>query len=96
MVQFIFFEVAAKFESFLQDLFVIEVRKKFKLGPGRSSFVAGSIDRGLSGVMGWGSPKQVKERGENLFGAKGFSSRLDTVLGKPTFDLLILAPFAIE
>lgn len=90
-VQFIFFEIAAKFEAFVQDLFAIEVRKTLSVSAARAPFVMGGSDRGLERVMGWGSPKQVRSRARNLFGAKGFFARFDTAIGKVQYDRLELA-----
>jgi hypothetical protein len=89
--QFIFFEIAAKFEAFIQDLFMIEVRKNLSVSPARAVFIMGHPDRGLSGVMGWGAVPQVRDRARNLFGAHGFFAHLETVLGKVPYQRLQLA-----
>ena len=89
--QFIFFEIAAKFEAFIQDLFMIEVRQKLSVSPSRAVFIMGHSDRGLSGVMGWGSANQVRDRARNLFGKLGFFAHIDTVLGSVPYQRLQLA-----
>jgi len=89
--QFIFFEVAAKFEAFVQDLFMAEVRQTFCVLPARAEFIMGTPDRGLGGVMGWGSPSQVKSRARNLFGATGFFARIDAEVGETTYQHLTVA-----
>lgn len=91
VAQFIFFEVAAKFESLMRDLFQIEVRIRLVDSPQRAEFIMGSVDRGLQGVMGWGSPKQVSDRAANLFGQNGFFARLQHNLGDTTYQRLVIA-----
>lgn len=85
---FIFFEVAARYESFCCDAFRIEVRKKFSVEPGRADNLMGSSDKGLAGVMGWASPQIVQDRARNLFGKTGFFGRLAMVVTQPTYDVL--------
>src|SRR5262245_7009611 len=76
--QFIFFEVAAKFESFLVDAFEIEVRARLEIQPQRAEYVMGNIDRGLQGVMGWAVPERIRDRARNLYGVNGFFARFNT------------------
>jgi hypothetical protein len=89
--QFIFFEIAAKFEALIQDLFLIEVRKKLSVSPSRAVFIMGHVDRGLTGVMGWGSVNQVRDRARNLFGKVGFFAHIDTWPGSTAYQRLQLA-----
>lgn len=91
VAQFIFFEVAAQFESFCNDAFMIEVRHEFDLQPKRAAYIMGSSDKGLSGVMGWGAPKMLQSRARNLFGKRGFFARLESRLGNVTYQRLIHA-----
>lgn len=89
--QFIFFEVAAKYEAVARDLFRIEVRLRLTDSQQRAEFIMGSVDRGLQGVMGWGSPKQLSDRARNLFGKTGFFARLESHVGTTTYQRLSLA-----
>jgi hypothetical protein len=89
--QFIFFELAAKFESLSRDLFEFEVRIHLADSPKRVKYIMGNVDRGLQGVMGWASPKQLVDRGENLFGKIGFFAKLETHVGAQTYQRLTLA-----
>lgn len=89
--QFIFFEVAAQFEGFCCDAFMIEVRHRMKVQPQRAKFIMGTIDKGLGGVMGWGAPKQLQSRARNLYGQVGFFARLEARLGNVTYLNLINA-----
>lgn len=89
--QFIFFEIAAKFEAFVQDLFMAEVRQEFCVLPARAEFIMGTPDRGLDGVMGWGSLSQVKIRARNLLGATGFLARIDSEIGATPYQHLAVA-----
>ena len=86
--QFIFFEVAAQFEHFCSEAFLIEVRHEFGVQPQRAMHVMGSSDRGLSGVMGWGAPKMLQGRARNLYGKRGFFARLETRLGQTHYQRL--------
>jgi hypothetical protein len=89
--QFIFFEVAAQFESFCNEAFLIEVRQEFRIQPQRATFVMGNIDKGLTGVMGWGAPKMLQQRARHLFGRKGYFARLEDRLGNVTYQRLVHA-----
>ena len=86
--QFIFFEIAAKYEAFVVEAFEIEVRKCVGVSAVRVPYVIGNIDRGLTGVMGWGTPETVRDRGRNLFGKTGFFARLESKIGQQTYQRL--------
>lgn len=86
--QFIFFELAAKFESFLVDAFAMEARIKFDVQPQRAEYIVGHIDRGLDGVMGWAVPRNIRDRARHLHGVSGFFARLDSLLGSTTYQRL--------
>lgn len=89
--QFIFFEVAAKFEDFAKQMFQFEVRARLQVTAVRSSYVMGDLDNGLNNKLGWGSPQRLKERGHNLFGSQSFFGDLVQNLGDPTYKTLIAA-----
>ena len=83
--QFIFFEAAAQFETFCNEAFKVEVRYEFEVQPKKADFIMGNIDRGLVGVMGWGSPQVLRSRARALFGRRGFFARMETRLGDQTY-----------
>lgn len=89
--QFIFFEIAAKFEDFAKIMFQVEVRSRLQVTATRSRFVMGDLDNGLKNKLGWGSPQRLKERGHNLFGEKSFFGDLVDKLGHHTYRTLISA-----
>lgn len=89
--QFIFFEAAARFETFCNNTFKIEVRYEFEVRPQRADFIMGNIDQGLEKVMGWSSPTMLQRRARALFGKRGFFARLETRLGSQTYDRLTQA-----
>jgi hypothetical protein len=89
--QFIFFEVAAKFEEHAKSMFQIEVRSRLKVTTARSEYVMGDLDNGLNNKLGWGSPPRLKERGYNLFGVNSFFGDLVDNLGPNTYNTLIAA-----
>lgn len=91
VAQFIFFEIAAKYEAFARDMFQFEVRIRLVDSLSRTEFIMGSVDRGLQGVMGWASPKQLSERAEHLFGKKGFLAKLRQHVGDTTYQRLSMA-----
>lgn len=91
VAQFIFFEIAAKFEDFAKFMFQVEVRAKLQITAARSAYVMGDLDNGLNNKLGWGSPPRMKERGYNLFGEKSFFGNLVTELGHPTYKTLVSA-----
>lgn len=89
--QFIFFEIAAKYEAIARDLFRIEVRLRLTDSPRRADYIMGNADRGLQGTMGWGSPRRLSDRARNLFGVTGFFARLESHVGATTYQRLSLA-----
>lgn len=89
--QFIFFEIAAKFEDFAKQMFLFEVRARLKVTSKRGEYVMGDLDNGLNNKLGWGSPPRLKERGANLFGSNSFFGDLVTKLGNSTYETLVTA-----
>lgn len=89
--QFIFFEVAAKFEDFAKTMFQVEVRSRLKVSVKQSPYVMGDPDQGLNNKLGWGSPHRLKERGENILGPTSFFGTLHATLGTATYNQLIAA-----
>lgn len=89
--QFIFFEIAAKFETHAKFMFQVEVRSKLQITAARSTYVMGDLDSGLNNKLGWGSPQRLKERGYNLFGQKSFFGDLVNELGPHTYKTLVSA-----
>ena len=55
--QFIFFEIAAKFENYAMEMFQVEVRSRLRITAKRSEYVMGDLDGGLGSKLGWGSQK---------------------------------------
>ncbi len=89
--QFIFFEIAAKFEDHAKFMFQVEVRSRLQITAARSVFVMGDLDNGLNNKLGWGSPQRLKERGHNLFGAQSFFGDLVNKLGNQVYKTLVSA-----
>jgi hypothetical protein len=89
--QFIFFEIAAKFEDFAKFIFQVEVRSRLQITAARSLFVMGDLDSGLNNKLGWGSPQRLKDRGHNLFGEKSIFGDLVDELGQNTYRTLVSA-----
>ena len=91
IAQFIFFELAAKFESLMRDLFEFETRIRIADSPSRVRYMMGTVDGGTDGVHGWASPKRLKSRGENLFGKVGFFAKLTDHIPGSTHQRVTLA-----
>lgn len=89
--QFIFFEIAAKFEDFAKTMFQVEVRSRLKISVKQSPYVMGDPDQGLNNKLGWGSPQRLKERGENILGPTSFFGTLHAALGAATYNQLVVA-----
>lgn len=89
--QFIFFEVAAKFEDFAKIMFQVEVRSLLMITVKQSPFVMGDPDQGLSNKLGWGSPERLKERGRNILGPDSFFANLHPNLGADVYNKLVTA-----
>lgn len=88
IAQYVFFEVAAQYESFCCEAFKIEIRHRFNVEPKRAVHLMGSSDKGLAGVMGWASPSQIQSRAQSLNGKNGFFGRFETIMTKPIYDRL--------
>lgn len=89
--QFIFFEVAAKFEDFAKTMFQVEVRARLKVTVKQSPYVMGDPDQGLNNKLGWGSPQKLKERGANILGDDSFFASIHGTLGAATYNQLVAA-----
>ena len=87
--QFIFFEVAAKFEDFAKTMFRVEVRSRLKVTNAQAEFVMGDLDTGLGTKQGWGSPTHLMSRGRNLFGATSFFGSLESNIGSAIYTTLV-------
>lgn len=85
---FIFFEVAAGFEYFAQESFVIAVRKRYSVQPKFAANLGGTIDRGMRGVMGWAAATTIVDRARNAFGKQHFLSKLHSNLPAGHYDRL--------
>jgi hypothetical protein len=85
---FIFLEAAAKFESFCYQAFLLEVRYNLDVSPQHAEFIMGNVDNGTTNLLGWGSPKKLRDRAKHLFGINGFFARLDRILGQQVYDRL--------
>jgi hypothetical protein len=88
VAQFLFFELASKFEEYAKFMFQCEVRSKFKVSATRSEFVMGDPDNGLDKKFGWGSIKQLKDRGKNIFHGASFFGALPSSIGDKTYKRL--------
>ena len=84
----VFFEMAAAFEYFAQETFILATRKRFNVNPKNAERIAGTIDRGLQGVMGWGAPSMIVSRARHLFGKRHILSRLEQSLPKDCYQTL--------
>jgi hypothetical protein len=89
--QFIFFEVAAQFEDYAKRMFQAEIRSKLKVTAAQCAFIMGDPDRGLDTKLGWGSPKLLRTRGQNLLGNASFFGTLNATLGAPAYNNLVAA-----
>lgn len=83
--QFIFFELAAKFEGFCREGFLIELRSNRNVKPKKAEDL---IKKLANSAFGWGSPKTLRERALLLFGPTGFFARLIEIVGNTTYDRL--------
>lgn len=82
LTQFIFFEIAAKFEEFSKIMFQSEIRSVLKVTRDQAEFIMGDCDNGLSGKMGWGAPSYLKSRAANILGSSSiFFANIDKLMG---------------
>lgn len=85
---FIFFEVAAAFEYFSQQSFILAIRKRYSVQPKFAVNIGGNIDRGMQGVMGWAAATKIVERARNAFGKQHFLSKLHSDLPSNHYEWL--------
>jgi hypothetical protein len=83
---FIFFETAAAFESFSQEVFVLAIRRRFRVGHKVALKLGGRIDDGI--VFGWGAPPEIVKRAKSVFGKQHFLSRLSQTLPTSHYEWL--------
>lgn len=91
IAEYIAFEAATGFEHFSREVFILAARKQYGVQPSRAEYIMGTVDRGLTGVTGWGAPAHVKKRANALFGRRHFIAKLDAELPTGCYDVLIHA-----
>ena len=89
--EFIFFEIAAKFEDFVKVMFQAEVQLSLAITLAQSPFLMGDSDNGLDSTLERGSPQKLREHGIDLLGIDSFFGSLDTKLGADAYNQLIAA-----
>lgn len=92
IAEYIFFEVAAKFEQFVKRTLILEVEKTMQVGRSRAEHMVGSSDTGIHpGMGGWAHVKKMKARAKGLLGATSVYAKLDTHLPNPHAQYLQIA-----
>jgi hypothetical protein len=79
LAQFLFFEVAASWEHFARECFLLAVRNHYNASAQKIEFIVGHPDSGLKRVFGWAIPKQLMDRATNLIGINSEIARLNRV-----------------
>lgn len=78
ITQFLFFEVAALWEQFCLDCFILAARNRFGGGYEKAERICGSIDQGVERIGSWANPSILRDRARVLFGRRHCMSRLNT------------------
>lgn len=92
LAEFIFFEVAAKFEQFAKRTLVLEVQKRMRVNRTRAEHMVGSSESGIGPNMGgWAHMSKMKERASGLLGRRSTYARIDTLLANPDAQHLGMA-----
>ncbi len=92
LAEYIFFEVAAKFELFAKRTLVLEVQKKLHVNRTRAEHMVGSSDEGIRPNMGgWAHVTKMKRRSAGLLGKNSTYAQVDSLLGNPKATYLEMA-----
>jgi len=92
IAEYVFFEVAAKFEQFVKRTLILEVEKTMRVGRSRAEHMVGSSDTGIHpGMGGWAHVKKMKARAKGLLGATSVYAKIDIHLQNPQAQYLQIA-----
>jgi len=92
LAEYIFFEVAAKFEQFAKRTLVLEVQKTMGVNRTRAEHMVGSSEDGLTQHMGgWAHVSKMKSRAEGLLGKNSTYAKVETLLKNPAAQHLQMA-----
>jgi len=92
LAEYIFFEVAAKFEQFAKRTLVLEVQKTMGVNRTRAEHMVGSSEGGLTPHMGgWAHVSKMKSRAAGLLGKNSTYAKVETLLNNPTAQHLQMA-----
>ena len=90
--EYLFFEVAAKFEQFAQRTLVLEVQKKLRVNRSRAEHMVGSSEEGIPiGMGGWADVAKMQKRATGLLGKNAVYARVSQHLGNPRTQYLQMA-----
>jgi hypothetical protein len=92
LAEYIFFEVAAKFEQFAKRTLVLEVQKTMGVNRTRAEHMVGSSEDGLGNHMGgWAHVSKMKSRATGLLGKNSTYAKVETLLKNPAAQHLQMA-----
>lgn len=92
LTEFIFFEVAAKFEQFAKRSLVLEVQKTMRVNRTRAEHMVGSSEEGIGQHMGgWAHVSKMKARATGLLGKRSTYARIESLLNNPSAQRLGMA-----
>lgn len=82
VAEYLFFEVAAKFEQFCKRTLVLEVQKALRVNRTRAEHMVGSSEDGITKWMGgWAHVSKMKKRATGLLGKNSVFARVEQHLG---------------
>ncbi len=88
---YLFFEVAAQFERFCREAFLLEARIRLGVSSHQVNYVAAHPDRGIDGISGWATPDVLVKRANNLWGAAGAFAKMNSLLSTHQWQYLTAA-----
>ncbi|MFQ5745046.1 MAG: hypothetical protein ACE5HV_15890, partial [Acidobacteriota bacterium] len=92
VAEYLFFEVAAKFEQFAKRTLVLEVQKSLSVNRTRAEHMVGSSESGiLAGMGGWAHVSKMKKRATGLLGRNSVYAKIENHLGNPKLKYLQMA-----
>ena len=92
IAEYLFFEVAAKFEQFAKRTLVLEVQKTLGVNRTRAEHMVGSSEDGIpSGMGGWAHVSKMRKRAEGLLGKNSVYAKIEEHLKNPRAQYLQMA-----
>jgi len=88
IAQFMFFDVVSQWEAFCTSVFELQLKKLYGVKPDVATRMMTNVD-GHGLIMGYGNPKQIKDRAKALLGKSSPWVNLQQDLGPRVYQYLV-------